>query len=619
MLIMPVPKKVHPKPGHFQISYDSGIILDALCSSEDLHSALSLQQEILRRTGFKLPVSKAFQAEPGCIFLSKSSLGQESYSLHLKETSIEISGGDSAGLFYGVQTLRQILRTAGTELPCCEIDDGPGFPYRGFFHDITRGKVPTLDTLKELADRASFYKLNQLQLYIEHTFAFKHMSEVWTGADPITAEEILLFDEYCRSRHIELVPSLSTFGHLYHILATNSFGPLCELEDSMGRPFSWVDRMLHDTLDVSNPGSIRLVQSMLEEFIPLFSSDKFNIGCDETFDLGKGKSKELAEKVGTGRLYVDFLNQVIQIVKRHGKKVMFWGDVIVNHPDLLSEIPKDVVCLNWNYQADVKEEDTKTIAASGLPQYVCPGVAGWSCLMNDMDRACSNIAKLIGYGRKYGAVGVLNTDWGDYGHVNFFASSMPGMIFGAALSWNPEAPLEPAAFDQNLSLLEYGDAAGRLAGLLRELARQQIIRYEQIVWWKEKQYLKVPYIKEEFADALKVESHALEAAYAKALAIEKELTKLSSQLSSDYPLDVREFAVSARGIALFIAVFAVIKKHGFNQEDTSLPVPPVKLAEKLEYWFKDFSQCWRARNKESELYRIKDLILFVCDFLRKAI
>ena len=184
-----------------------------------------------------------------------------------------------------------------------------------------------------------------MQLYIEHTFAFEDMSEVWRDKDPITAEEILILDEYCKKRHIELIPSLATFGHLYEVLRTKSYEDLCELENSRESEYSYIDRMAHHTLDVSNNKSLELVYNMLNEFIPLFSSNKFNICCDETFDLGKGKSKYIAEEIGNGKLYVDFLNKVISYVKNHNKTVLFWGDVILNHKELLKDIPEDTICL----------------------------------------------------------------------------------------------------------------------------------------------------------------------------------------------------------------------------------------------------------------------------------
>ena len=72
----------------------------------------------------------------------------------------------------------------------------------------------------------SRYKLNQLQLYVEHTYLFRDFSEMWRDQTPLTAEEIRELDSYCRERHIELVPSLASFGHLCTLLSTNIWGSL---------------------------------------------------------------------------------------------------------------------------------------------------------------------------------------------------------------------------------------------------------------------------------------------------------------------------------------------------------------------------------------------------------
>lgn len=145
----------------------------------------------------------------------------------------------------------------------------------------------------------------------------------------------------------QLVPCIATFGHLYQVLRSESFKALNELPEDTA-PYSWIDRQHHHTLDVSNPESIAFVQDMIDEFLPLFSSDKFNIGCDETFDLGEGRNKALADRVGKGRLYIDFLKRIIAHVEKYGKQVLFWGDIILTHSEYLPELPENVVTLNWN-------------------------------------------------------------------------------------------------------------------------------------------------------------------------------------------------------------------------------------------------------------------------------
>jgi hypothetical protein len=617
MYLLPVPKELKENEGGFFIHRHCEIVLNADCNLEDFQSAALLKKEIKETLGLTLNINKAFIDKPkGCILLRRGNGEEEGYEIHITEEGIEISSADAAGLFYGVQTLRQIIRQSGVEIPALSIKDSPFFKNRGFYHDVTRGKVPTLVTLKELADRLSFYKINQLQLYIEHTFAFKNLSEVWVDKDPLTAEEIMELDKYCLERHIELVPSLSTFGHFYEVLNSKTYCHLSELEVDRKAPYSWIERMRHHTLDVSNDDSLKLVQEMLEEFVPLFTSNKFNICCDETFDLGKGKNKEMAEKVGEGRLYTDFLNKVIETAKKYDKEVMFWGDIILKHPENLSDIPKDVTCLNWAYHASVTEEGTRIIAESGFPQYVCPGVSGWNMLMNDMDNAFTNIKKMIGFGKNHKAIGVLNTDWGDYGHINLFGNSMPGMIYGASLSWNPDGSKDIDDSDKAISVLEFGNQAENIMTILRRLSRQQPFNWQHLIFWMERDVVEKEFIDPIVDGVGKLDHCKVSASYYKAIELERELTKLAGIIPEHRRLDMKEFVVSAEGIALTQAAYLAIKKYYYGIKEVELLVKPQTLASRLDYWLAEYCRLWRERNKESELEKITKSLMNLTDFLR---
>ncbi len=618
MNILPKPREMQIEEGSFKLSHKDIITLDAGCSSEDFESAKLLQKEIETCLGLHVSIVKTFKSMGNnCIHLVRNQeYGKEAYSLHITPECLEIVGGEASGLFYGVQTLRQVIRLYGSQLPCLKIDDSPYFDDRGYFYDITRGKMPTLDTLKEIADRLSFYKINQLQLYIEYTFAFRKQSEVWIKSDPITAEEIMELDMYCRSRHIELVPSIATFSHMYDVLDSNSFEELSEMDRSVGRPFTWYNRMRYHILDASNPKSITFVKGMLDEFIPLFSSDKFNICCDEAFDLGKGKSKSLADKIGIEQLYVDFINQVISHVKSYGKKVMLWGDIVLQHPGCISQIPKDIIFLNWYYYDKLKEENISLFAHHGFKQYVCPSVSGFSRLVNQYDLSFLNIEEMVKQGKKHNAAGVLNTDWGDSGHINLLAGSIPGMIYGADLSWNPDDCSSYDEIDGKISLLEFGDKSGSLVGLLRQLCRQDKIIWNTIAFWRDEKVYNILFnggCRSEFA---KCDEATLTGSVHKANEIAGEILKLANSVPEKYNLDLEEFYLSARGVALMQALSLVIKKYDYNEDIKGLAYNPRELAEMLEYWLYDFTKVWRRRNKEAELFRVKEAFIQICDILR---
>ena len=611
MYLIPRPKEYKETLEKFTINKKTKIVLSNDCTSNELDSALMLKQSIKDESGITLTITKEFKESYGeneIRLTIDNLLEKEEYKLNIKDKYIEIIGSESSGIYYGIQTLIQILKQDGIKLRGVNIEDSPYFKNRGYFADITRGKVPTLETLKKLADKLSFYKVNQMQLYIEHTFAFEDMSEVWRDKDPITAEEILILDEYCKKRHIELIPSLATFGHLYEVLRTKSYEDLCELENSRESEYSYIDRMAHHTLDVSNNKSLELVYNMLNEFIPLFSSNKFNICCDETFDLGKGKSKDIAEEIGNGKLYVDFLNKVISYVKNHNKTVLFWGDVILNHKELLKDIPEDTICLNWDYWCKATENNTRTIWKSKRKQWVCPGTGGWSHLMNLIENSFENINRMVSYGVKYEAEGILNTDWGYYGHINLLSNSIPSIIYGASLSWNPNIEKDFDYEYKAISLLEYGDESMQIVNTLKELSECQTVGWSELIWWKERYNDKVK------ADFKKLDPYKIKESYEKAKEIEERLLILSTKLNNKEAIE--EFILSANGIALINDFFLTLLKEDFNKNEVATFNTTKDLAKDFEKWLHDYSIKWRENNKESELYRIRDVIIYVCDYLR---
>lgn len=637
MVLIPYPYKLAKSEGIFRISDTTRIILDTGCDYDDFGAAVSLRDEIRKAAGSELSITKLPTAkltaskkntvgEPGNampdsdpIILQKGSI-PSAYTLAVSPDSIIITGNGSCGLFYGIQTLKQLVRTCAGQIPCMDIEDKPSFEARGFCHDVTRGKVPTLDTLKDLADRLSFYKINQLQLYIEHSFAFRKYSEIWTDSDPITEEEILVLDEYCRKRGIELVPSLSAFGHLYHVLLSATFRHLNEFEDLPDKPFLWTDRMTHYTLNASAPESLEFAKEIIDEYIPLFSSDKFNICCDETFDLGLGKNKALTDEIGRDKLYLFFVKGLIDHLKTRKKKVLMWGDMLLKYPDLLNEIPDNVIILNWNYDPEASEEGFKQISEAGLSQYACPSVHGWNRLVSEMDKASKNISVMTDYARKYGAAGILNTDWGDFGHINLLAGSIPGAIYGAALSWNADHPDQPT--DEDISRIEYGDSSGSLIGLIRRLSRQPVIDWNTVVLWYYTMCGHETGIYSKFynqAKELMLDSDEgkIKAAYDNIRDIEGSISQLIGSVFENRKQDVFEFLVAADGLALFQALLLVIKKKYLGQTRTELILSPAELAVKLEYWFSRYKAAWRKRNKESELFRIKDVIMGICRLLRE--
>ncbi|MDR3013147.1 MAG: beta-N-acetylhexosaminidase [Chitinispirillales bacterium] len=540
----------------------------------------------------------------------------ERYSIVISPKSVRLTAASPIGLFRARTTLAQLAMNCPSKIQCLEIHDEPDYPVRGFYHDVTRGRTPTVDTLKQLVDTLAFYKINHMQLYVEHSFAFSKMSELWEGKTPLTAEDIREIDRYCVDRHVDLVPSLSTFGHLYELLRLPRFEHLNELDIKASATVRCLwDRMAHYTLDVNNPESFEIVKGMIEEYLPLFSSQYFNICCDETFDLGKGKNAARAEREGVGRLYVDFVKKIMGVVRSMGKKPMLWGDIVLKHPELISELSgDDVTFLNWEYTPEVTHEPVKTFQDAGVVQYVCPGINGWSRFAADVDRACTNISRMARFGKEFGAAGLLNTDWGDCGQVNLLANSYHGLAFGADMAWNVSSNDD---FDARFSFLQWGiggspqtfcrggnlPSAPELGKLLRELGALTEYHFGNLYAWinnKKCLWYKEDIVKE--MDPAELSQKIIRAAE-----IKRELIKTADKIV-DKKSEFQEYIWAASAIEWMLSLFLIKKKYEYAQDVTTVPVSivPERIITDGNIVMEEFKALWRARNRESELRDVVD-------------
>jgi hexosaminidase len=398
------------------------------------------------------------------------SIPAEGYRLSITESGIDIVAGDAAGAFYGVATLVQMLRQCEGVLPAGEIEDSPDFPSRGVMLDISRSKVPKLETIFDLVDLLSEWKVNHLELYTEHTFAYENHREVWAQASPMTGEDVLRLDAYCRERFVELVPNQNSFGHMHRWLMLPQYNHLAECPDGFDLTLQGhTTRMPPFSLNPTDARSIELMEELYSELLPHFLSERFNVGCDETWDVGRGRSAHAVGERGVGRVYLDYLLEIHRHVRRHGRTMHFWGDIIIQHPELVLELPEDVVALEWGYEAGHPfDEHGAEFARSGIPFFVCPGTSSWNSIAGRTSNCLGNIRNATGNGLKHGAVGVLTTDWGDNGHTQYLPVSYPGFAAGAALSWCHETN-RSEDFVQALDLHAFRDGARVMGALSHDL------------------------------------------------------------------------------------------------------------------------------------------------------
>lgn len=482
---------------------------------------------------------------------------------------IKVEAKGVKGAFYAIQTLRQIAKNGYVD--ASEICDAPDLEVRGYYFDITRGRIPTLETLKNLVDNLAYYKVNMLQLYVEHVFPFKEYDGIYQRTGYITPDELKEIDAYCKENFIDFVPSLSCFGHLYELLESEKYKHLCELTDDEHKTHFWQRRMAHHTIDVSNPESIELIKSLIDQFMPCFTSKYFNICCDETFDLGKGKNQGKDPAV----LYTDFVKQIVEYVRSKGKTPMMWGDVI-EHIEPLGD---DIIFLNWGYSPNEKPDRIYNLKNANKTQIVCPGINGWTSLCERVKDSVPNITKMASYAYEANAKGLMNTNWGDYGHIAPIEACMYGTIFGCAKAWN--ATYEYPLFDESIDLLYYG-----YQGAAKML--KTIDTAHRVVYWY---CLVVDYSNEAFKTdimwARTAEPDELEAAY-------YEIEDIIPYLQGTKWENER-----AREALLIVAMGAqyMISMLFSKQTGEKLGV----FFSDIEEWIKEYGKLYLKESKEGEL------------------
>lgn len=573
--LLPRPQLVEDRNGCFNTSLCSISVAEGV-DRRVIREAAAMAAALQKADGTHHALLQEDAPQSGICIRVAPSLAAEAYTLQIGEDRIVIEGGDAAGCFYGLQTLKQLIATSGAALPALKIEDHPDMAFRGYYHDASRGRIPTLSGVKRIIDRLAEYKINAFQLYVEHTYDFREFrDENRTQDDLLTAEDLIEIDSYCHDRFIDFIPSLSTFGHLYELLNNAQYRHLCELEDFKPEHHFWLERMLHHTIDPTNPESFALVCSLIDQYLPLFRSEYFNICCDETFDLGKGRNAGS----DSGALYCDFVNRIIQYVSAKGKKVMMWGDIALEHPKALEQISRDIIFLNWDYAASPDRSKVARIAQHGVPQIVCPGTCSWKSLIENINVSIPNITQMAHFGYEHNALGLLNTNWGDYGHPCFFDCALFGTAAGACVSWNRDTVIDEA-FELAASRLLY-HASSNLIPLIRRLARS----HETAYWWTLLHWT-------ETRDAACLETDA-DGAEASARACRETAAALSA-VSGDADILAR-LVSAAQGIALLNEAVAHILR---GTDDTGWRA-------EVQAWLSRYEALWLQWDKPSELCQIR--------------
>jgi hexosaminidase len=417
------------------------------------HSKTGEFRVFLLRTGS--PEAKALLAEKGLAF--DPAMEAEGYVLAIDPQRATVVAATASGVFYGVQTLKQLLpiEPANPVLPTGTVRDWPAMKYRGIDDDLSRGPFPTLEFQKHQIRVFASFKINIYSPYIEHTLLYANQPLAAPPGSALTPAEVEELVRYARQYHIDVIPEQEAFGHLHHVLKYDLY------RDAAETPHGHV-------LAPGQASSMPLIKDWFAQIAQEFPSPFIHIGADETLDLGRGRTQQQVHDRGYGPVYVDFLKRIHDELAPLHKRLIFWGDIGTDDPAAVPGLPKDMIAVPWNYW-DFKDFD-KTLepfAKAGIETWVSPGDSNWNQVYPVAKTAFGNIQGFIRDGQRLGSTGALTTVWNDDGE-GLFNEDWYSLLFGAVAAWQPgESPIAP--YQDAYGPIFHGDATGKVGEAEKEI------------------------------------------------------------------------------------------------------------------------------------------------------
>jgi len=370
---------------------------------------------------------------------------------------LTVSAETGAGIFYGAQTVKQLIRGSGKDVVLLvpTLRDWPAMAHRGISDDWSRGPLPNMDFLKREIRTLAAYKYNIFSPYLEHTFAYASTPVAAFPGGAMTPEEGRELVAYATKYHITIIPEQEAFGHLHHVLKFEQYSTLGETPHGA-------------VLAPGDPGSLPQIGEWFGELVKVFPGPYAHIGADETNQLGLGRTHDEVAQKGLGAVYLNFLSHIHEQLAPLHKRLLFWGDIAENSPELVGTLPKDMIAVSWHY--DAKPDFTKNLEPflkSGLETWVGTGVNNWNRVYPDNNEALGNIRAFVRDGQKLGAAGMLNTVWNDDGE-GIFDENWFGVLFGAAAAWQPGESSE-ASFIGSYGQAFHNDPTGKISQAQQEL------------------------------------------------------------------------------------------------------------------------------------------------------
>jgi hypothetical protein len=437
--ILPAPRVIQESAGRFPLR-GARICFSSKPSPEDLFTARELIAKFRRAVNISLPLQES-ACTVQAILLKKTGSGpdvpqpgetagkdsREAYSLSISTSGVRIEARSSAGLFYAVQTLGQMLeQTPEPSLPVATIEDWPALAFRGLMMDMSHTQLPRLDELKRQIDFLALWKANQYYFYSEATIALDGYPILPPDAR-FTKSQIRELIDYARRRHIDVIPNQELYGHLHDLFRMERYSDLAPIP--YGGEFNPED-----------PRVNQILSDWIGQLAALFPSPFFHVGFDETWLLEK-EAQSLHRT--PEELYLEQLNRVAGLVRKNGKVPMAWADMMEKFPRMIPQLPKGLIAVPWHYDPQTDAEYHKFLApfqAAGVPMMVLSAVMNWHWVTPNYTKSFEVDSRLLAAGLQYGAMGFVNSEWTDNTNAALMRMARPALAHGAILGWQGAPP-----------------------------------------------------------------------------------------------------------------------------------------------------------------------------------
>jgi hexosaminidase len=404
---------------------------------------------------------------------------REAYTLKVTADGGTVQATSSAGLFYSVQTLCQLIEgnAAEASLPEVEVHDWPSLAYRGTMIDISHGPLPKEDEIKRQLDFLARWKSNQYYLYSEDSIELRGYP-LLNPDGRLTQDEVRRIVAYGRQRHIDVIPNLDLYAHQHDLFRIEQYSELSD--EPHGTEF-----------DPSNPKVAPLLADWANQLADLFPSPFVHIGFDETFQIEQ--ATRASGSAAPSALFVKQLTIVTRLFQERGKQVIAFGDIMVKYPQMIPDLPPGLIAAAWYYTSEdpTYKHWLAPLIANHVPHIVEPGVMSYDNIAPDFNTTFENIDTFLAAGQRSGALGLVNTVWADDGQL-LFRMSLPAMAYGAAAPWQ-SAPMDRANFFTNYAHVMYpATIAPDIAAALSKMSEaetnlQKVLgdEFTQFALWKD--------------------------------------------------------------------------------------------------------------------------------------